>query len=407
MYRERNFLILWLGQLVSILGGRFSDLVIPWVVLQVTDSPMKAAVVAISTQIAPLLFSIPAGVWIENRPKKRIAIAAELIRTTTMTLLVVVILFDHFNILVICSILFVTSIAGLFFRISLNSLLPGITGRKRLVEAHNYLEAADAVSTLIGPILAGFLLSAIGVAATLGIDAFTFLLSFFSICLLKIGEKSFSRSKEHRIDKKQSLREGLDGVKLLFSSKIQRFISFNHSVLNFSTHAVTLLVVITANQELGLSAIQTGILLSGAGIGNLIAIFVMAHLKDVHWNKLYGSIMLCSGIGVLLIAISSNIWGAFVGMLLFDGALSMAFVVNGAARQTVTTDHFLARISSGGILLTGIVVILANGYAGLISEWFNPFLGLLFCSGLLLINSGISFAQLHLKRSIASLSFYE
>ncbi|WP_349409344.1 MFS transporter [Pseudalkalibacillus sp. SCS-8] len=407
MFKERNFLILWLGQLVSIFGGRFSDLVIPWVVLQVTDSPLKAAIVAISTQIAPLLFSLPAGVWIENRSKKKIAMLSEMIRTIMMTLLVVVILFGEFNLLVICSILFVTSLAGLFFRISLNALLPGITGRKRLVDAHNYLEAADAVSTLIGPILAGFLLSAIGAAATLGIDAFTFLLSFASIGLLKLGEKSFSKSKERKIDKKQSLQDGLEGVKLLFSTKIQRFISFNHSVLNFSTHAVTLLVVITAKQELGLSAFQTGILLSGAGIGNLIAIFVMARLKEAHWNKLYGSIMLCSGMGVFLIAISSTMWGAFVGMILFDGALSMAFVVNGAARQTVTTNQFLARISSGGILLSGIVVILANGFAGLISEGFNPILGLLFCAGLLLINSGISFAQLHLKRSISSLGFEE
>ncbi|WLR42054.1 hypothetical protein LC087_14940 [Bacillus carboniphilus] len=42
MFKNRNFLVLWLGQLVSIFGGRFSELVIPWVVLQVTQSPLKA-----------------------------------------------------------------------------------------------------------------------------------------------------------------------------------------------------------------------------------------------------------------------------------------------------------------------------------------------------------------------------
>ncbi|WLR42053.1 MFS transporter [Bacillus carboniphilus] len=210
------------------------------------------------------MLSLPAGVWVEKRSKKKIALTAELVRTITMTLLVFVILFDEFNILIICSILFISGMAGLFFKISLNSITPQIAGRDRLIEAHNYLEGADAVSTLVGPLLAGLMLSTIGAAATLGIDALTFLLSFLSICALRFIEKEPINQAE--LKEKSSLKEGLAGINLLFSTKIHRFISFNHTVLNFTTHAVVLLVVITAKQHLQLSPTQTGILLSGAGI---------------------------------------------------------------------------------------------------------------------------------------------
>ncbi|ASN06967.1 MFS transporter [Virgibacillus necropolis] len=400
MLRERNFLMLWLGQLVSIFGGRFSELVIPWIVLEITDSPIKAAIVAISTHIAPLLFSLPVGVWIENRPKKKIAMSAELIRAIMMSLLVFVIYIDQFNVMVISSILFITGIAGLFFTISINSLLPGIAGRKRLVEAYNYLEAADAVSTLIGPLLAGFALTAIGAAATLGIDAFSFLLSFIGIACLTIREKVSNKNQQST--EKGSWKQVLVGLKLLFSTKIQRFITLNLAVLNFSTHSVSLLAIVYANQVLGLTAAETGILLSGAGAGNIVGIFLMHRVKDMHWNKLYGTILVVSGLGVMLIAISSTLWSAFAGMFLFDGALSMAFVINGAARQTITSDSFLARVSSGGILLAGIVVIIAIGFAGVVAELINPVLALSLCAVLLLVNSLISYVQKHLKKPLSS-----
>lgn len=122
----------------------------------------------------------------------------------------------------------------------------------------------------------------------------------------------------------------------------------------------------------------------------------------MHWNKLYGTILLASGVGVILIAFSSNMWGAFAGMFLFDGALSMAFVINGAARQTVTSDRFLARVSSGGIMLAGMVIIVANGYAGVVAELINPVLAILFCAGILLINSAVSYIQKHLKKSLST-----
>lgn len=399
MFKNKNFFILWLGQLVSIFGGRFSELVIPWVVLQVTGSPIKTAIVAISTHLAPILFSLPAGVWIETQQKKPIAMTSELVRALTMAMLVLVIMFDQFNIAIVAAILFVSGIAGLFFRVSFSTILPGVAGRDRLVEAHNYIEAADAVSTLVGPLLAGFVLSSIGAAATLGIDALTFFLSFVSIAALTFVDKPDENRKSVQ---KGTFAQGLDGLKLLFSSSIQRFITLNHIVLNFITHAITLLVIIYAKQSLGLTAEKAGILLSGAGAGNIIGIFVMNRLKDYAWNRLYGTILLVSGIGVLFIALSTNLWLAFLGMSLFDGALSMVFVLNGAARQTVTPDDYLARISSGGILLSGIVVILANGFAGVTAEWFNPVAALLICAGMLFLNSLASFIQTHLNKSVAS-----
>jgi len=75
-------------------------------------------------------------------------------------------------------------------------------------------------------------------------------------------------------------------------------------------------------------------------------------------------------------------------MFLFDGALSLGFVINGSARQAITPDHFLARIGGGGMLLSGIVAISGNLFAGGMSEVVDPRFVLAFC-GALLIGSSI------------------
>ncbi|MDX8362570.1 MFS transporter [Cytobacillus sp. IB215316] len=400
MFKNRNFLLLWSGQLVSIFGNRFSELVIPLIILHVTDSPLKAGVVAVSTHIAPLLFSIPAGVWIEQRSKKTVALVSELIRALTMFMLVATIFFGTFNLWFVSGILLMTGLAGVFFRISFNAMLPRVVQRQNLVDAHNYLEGADAVSTLVGPALAGIALTVIGGAWTLSIDAFSFLLSFIAIFFLVVKEPVEKAARN--VSGKQKVNEGLQGVRFLFGNRLHRFITLNHTVLNFSSYAVVLLVIVYASQVLHLNDVQTGLLLSAAGLGNIFGVILMRKVKLVNWNMLYGSLILTSGIGVLLIVLSTSFVPAFIGMFIFDGALSMAFVINGAGRQKVTPTAYLARVSSAGLFISSLVAIVANLFAGGVAQFVNANLGLVICSMILVMNGLIAYNQRSLNKPVSA-----
>ncbi|WP_433742303.1 hypothetical protein [Falsibacillus pallidus] len=58
-----------------------------------------------------------------------------------------------------------------------------------MVKANSYLEGADAISTLLGPVLAGITLSTAGVAWVLGTDAISYLISFLGLIFLSYNEK--------------------------------------------------------------------------------------------------------------------------------------------------------------------------------------------------------------------------
>lgn len=240
LLKNKNFSVLWFGQLATIFGNRFSEIAIPLIVLQLTGSPWQAALVVVCSQVAPLVLSLLVGTWVESKSKKQVAMSAEAI-------------------------------------------------------------------------------------------------SFFTMCTL-----------------------------VTFGAMVPRvatFISIQHGVLNFTTTAVTLTVIIYTSQTLQFSAWQTGMVLSGAGAGNLIGVFLLNKINHFSWKFLYAGLMIVSSLGLLFILFTSNFPLIMFWMFLFDGALFMAFVVNGSARQAITPDNYLGRISGGGFLLSGLVAVSGNLFA--------------------------------------------
>jgi hypothetical protein len=377
IFRDKNFRLLWLGQFLTIFGTRFSELALPWIVLNATGSPLKVGLVIICQHIGPMILAVPVGNWVENKNKKIVSLFADFTQFLAVAILVVAAFFDNLTLPIIGGLLFLLGMASLFFRVAFNSMLPAVFGRERLVDVHNSFEGADAVSTLIGPILAGLSISFIGAAWTLSIDALSFLLSFLTILFITYSfdpiekEKKSQESIEGTKKLKGSFLEAFDGIKYLLGNKIQRLLTLTQFTLYFSTISVGLLVLVLTKQELELNATLVGIVFSSAGLGNLLGVVVMAKVKQIGWGKLLGSIFMVSSLGVFLITISSSFGIFCIGMFLFDGALSMAFVLYGTARQSITPDRLLARVGSAGVIVSSGTILFATSVSSTLAEFIG------------------------------------
>ncbi|KIL50890.1 MFS transporter [Jeotgalibacillus campisalis] len=400
LFRNKNFVVMWTGQLATIFGNRFSEIAIPLLVLQLTGSSLSAALVVVCSQLAPLLLSLPAGSYVEARSKKKIAMGADAVSFFTMLSLVVLVMINEVTIWTLAFALFVLGASGVFFRVSFVAMVPGVAGRGKLVEAHTYFEGADALSTLAGPVFAGLVLSAFGAVWALAVDAFTFFISFLGILFLTVSEK---RREERREIIHWTGHFSLRGISLLVKNPLQTFVTFHQAVLSFTTTAITLTVIVYTSVVLDFSEWQTGVVLSAAGAGNLIGVFVLNKLSRLSWRVLYGGLMAISAAGIFLIMGSSHLFILSLGMFLFDGALSVAFVINGTARQAITPDSFLARVGGAGLLLGGVAAIGGTLFAGSVSEIIDPRAALGFCGCLLLFASIIAFTFKNGKRSVREL----
>lgn len=383
IFENYNFLKVWLGRVVLLTGNHFSALVIPWIVLHETQSPLTTSVVTICTQIAPVCFALPAGTYIEKRNKKQVATISDFIRVVVMLIMIILAYYSLLSIYALALLLSVLGLAGLTYRISFSAMLPKLVGRQHLIHAHNYLEGAEAISLLIGPVLAGLVFSTYGLVYTLSIEAIAIAISLISFLFVtptsRFGPSNIIEMRQgYQRGWRSFVAEVKQGFSYIIQNPLQRLMTICQVSLNFTTVFITLMIIIYAQQQLELSVVQVGLVMTGAGIGNLAGVFFLPRISHWQWHHLLAFTLSISGVGIGIIMLSESFAMVFLGAMLFDGGLSMAFVIHGSLTQTITSDHFLARVSSTRYVLSSVAAVLGTATAGIISEYISSTFALVF-----------------------------
>ncbi|MEQ7054070.1 MFS transporter [Paenibacillaceae sp. P-4] len=378
---------LWFHNISKILSERFRELIIPIIILGLSGSPLMTSLVLLFQRISSVFFSIPIGTWIEKKNLVLISSICNFIYAILLFLLAYLITIDITSLFVIGPILFFMGLVELMLNIAFSAMLPKIVGRQRLLSANNSLEAADAIVTLIGPALGGIILAKYGPNISLTICGSLLLVSMLFISLIKyrnVRKETDDKPMKGKQKLKSFIRDSQEGVKYLYANGAQIVSTISALVLGFSTSFIVLSVTIHSKYTLHFSEEHIGILLSCAGIGNVVGVLIMNKFKNANWLYLLSTLMIISSFGILLLISNSFITMCF-GMIIFDGALSMAFVVQITVQQGITPDYLIARVRSSIYVFGGIAAMIATILSGLISEW-NSTAALAFGSLVLLVN---------------------
>lgn len=371
---------MWSSNLSSVMAQRFRELVIPLITLALTKSPLVTGLVVLSQQLGTLLLAIPAGTWIEGKNKLRVVLISKMLSAAFLFIMAYLLFINQINSILIAFLLFMVGVCGLLSRTAFNVMIPRVTGRENLVNAHTSLEAADAISTLLGPVLAGVILAKLGSSTTLFFCGVLMVISMLFLIRMNYSEnKREANTNDKDMKKKlQSFWEtSLEGVKYLYNNHSQKVCTISICILSFSTTYVVLTVVIHAQKTLELDPGRIGILMSFAGVGNILGVILHRWVQRVSWIRVLSILLLISGIGVMLIGISSNYWVACFGMMLFDGCLSMAFIVQVSVHQGITPDSALSRVKSSTYVIGGVFGVLGTFLSGAIPQFFSTGFALL------------------------------
>ncbi|WP_080873813.1 MFS transporter [Oceanobacillus timonensis] len=384
---NRNFKYMWGSEFLSILNGRFRELVIPLIVLGLTSSPLVTALVALSQQVGTILFAIPIGTWVENKHKVRVAATCHFLYGLSIFTLAFLLATKNVNAVIIAFLLFVMGLLALISRTAFTSMIPGIAGRENLLKAHTNIEAADAIAIVIGPALGGILLAKTGSVLTLIICATLSLLSTMLVAMIR--NKADFKKAEREVSKKSKfhtfLERTLEGLQILIANPQQLISTLAMCILGFTTVYITLTTIFYAQITMELSEERIGILLSSAGVGNIAGILLINKCKNKNWVTLICILMIISGIGILMMTVANAFIMMCLGMAIFDCTLSMAFIVQGAVHQGITPDEFLTRVRSSTYVIGGLITMAGTFLAGAIPELFTGKMALIIGTLILLI----------------------
>lgn len=181
--RHRGVGGLALSELISATGTAMTALAIPWFVLITTGSVARMGIVY-AAELAPVaLLGVPSGLYVKRFGVRRVMLVSDALRAPLIALVPILHLAGALSFPVLLVIIAASGVLTSPYMSAQQLVLPEIVGEDEqlMTKAGGLLAGANRLALLLGPALAGVLISVVGVTSLLWIDAATFVVSF---CLL-------------------------------------------------------------------------------------------------------------------------------------------------------------------------------------------------------------------------------
>src|SRR5437764_6836491 len=165
--KNRNFVLLWLAQLISLTVLNAANFGIIVLVNPVTNSVVMAGVAIIGFMLPAVPFSAVAGVIVDRLNKRLVLWVSNMLRMFTMLLIVVSLLYDHTNLWPLYVLIFLTSLIGQFFTPAESASIPLLVGERELMPALSLFNITMTLAQAIGFLVLGSIVSHIFPSFTL------------------------------------------------------------------------------------------------------------------------------------------------------------------------------------------------------------------------------------------------
>ena len=159
LWRNRDYLLLWLGQAVSSLGTGISQFAFPLLVLALTHSFAAAGFAGALGQLPYLLFSLPAGALVDRWDRKRIMVVCTLGLALCIASIPVALLSGHLTVIQLYIVSFLMGTLFVFYELAELAALTQVVPKVHLSTAVAQNEAIFSTVSLLAPSLGGVLLS--------------------------------------------------------------------------------------------------------------------------------------------------------------------------------------------------------------------------------------------------------
>ena len=190
----RTFFVVWSGQLVSIIGTNLTAFGLSIYVFQQTGSVTQLASVMLASQLPQILITPFAGAYVDRWDRRKAMILAD--AGAGFGTIMLVVLYATGS-LAVWNIAIAVAISGLFQAFqwpAISAAMAVVVPKDQFGRASGLIQLAEAVGSLGGPILAGFVLSVSGVGAVFAIDVITFLAAIGTLLVVRFPKPAASEA---------------------------------------------------------------------------------------------------------------------------------------------------------------------------------------------------------------------
>lgn len=210
IFQTPSLTYLWLGQIISQSGDSIYQIGLLWLALELSGSESITGIVAMASYLPAVILALFTGVAADRWNRRKIMLTSDAVRTILALVIPIAFLVGKPTPLVLGVNAFTIAIAAAFFNPAKDSIIPQIVPREGLLRANSLIQTSWQFSLLLGPAVAGLLLSLVGnVNLFVAVSAAYFISFLFILFIRPQSQEVFPHKKGIGFEE---IKEGLTYV---------------------------------------------------------------------------------------------------------------------------------------------------------------------------------------------------
>jgi len=339
--RNRNFALLFWGQLISTAGTQMQIIAVSWQVYELTHSAVALGAIGLLQAIPRLLFSLLGGVFADRFDRRKMLLLIEVMMALLSAVLAVTTAFKVINISIVYAVVLISAFVSAFEFPARQAMIPTLVPRSQIASAVSLSMVVMQLTVVIGSAAGGYVLGQLGVVATYWIDVFSYAVVIGSLLLLVVP------AVERKLQEQSSIAALRDGLRYLWQQPIIL------GVLTIDFFATFLgspkaLYPVYANDILHVGAQGLGVLVAATSIGAIVLTPFTGLIQRIRRQGLGVFLaVLVWGLCIILFGILPGPLWLSVLFLAGAGAADMvSMILRGLIVQLTTPDEYRGRINA-------------------------------------------------------------
>lgn len=385
LFKNRAFLSVWIGFLISRMGDGFFTIALGFIVLSKSGSGIALSSIFAANMLGSILSGPFAGTYTDRVDRRKLMISMDILRFFLLIIIIWLTEAQSMSMPIIIILTFIISISSTFFSTAFSSSIVNIVEKDHIIKATSLFQLTSTITQILSPAIAGIVIATIGGKYGLLFDGLSYLISAIAIYIIKFPSPSMNIAKQNGF-----WNDLLSGFKWLIKQPIIMSVVILGPLLSLFGSAHTILLLIIALKVWEVNGIEYGLIETAWPIGVTIASIVLfIKAKQFKHRGLIISISFSvSGISYVLASIMPNFITSYpflvISGFLAGGSVTMMTIL----LRTIVPASYQGRVFGFYGSLSNATWPLGALLAGILSDNFSIILLAVFC-GIGLFLTGI------------------
>ena len=366
LLRQRNFMLLLVGQFLSQVGDQFTLIAAITLVTDLSTSPLALFIPAVSMALPQIVFSLVGGVVADRWNRRRVMIASDLLRAGLVLGVILAHRTGQLSILYLSAA--AMALVGTFFYPARNATIPNIVPKGLLLAANGLIQGSYIIALTLGPTLAGIILDLAGLQPAILFDSSAFVFSALTIFLLRLPRQNGgSVDSEDRGSVWQEMKYGLAYIR---SSRILRRVLYVTAATTLGLGAIIILGIPHLKNRLAAGGLAYGGAMSMLGIGSVLGGLMVTRLsRRLSTNLIVGGVLMAGGVAVFVFTFTTSYIVVLLSVMMLGVCIVIARGALDTITQTLPPDQVRGRVQSVVNLTVQAGIALAEGLSAVLGHF--------------------------------------